>query len=422
MSAGGTGWSRRGFLAAAGTAAALLPLAAPARAARPAPAVFRRGISTWPWFSLTTEYPAPRTDYAWPPFQADRPVPTSADLMALRSAGFDFIRLPVDPGPFLAFSGCRRAALLAELFDAVRLALSADLGVIVNLQANAATHYWRPERMFASVDAPAFDAFRRLVGDLAAGLAGFPQDRVALEPVNEPFQACGAREWQAVQRSLVRTSRGAAPDLTYVATGACGSMVSGFAEGQPQAATDGGPMLFTFHFYEPYLFTHQGAPWMSEPVYRALNAVPWPGSAGTLEGTLAAVRRQMKTDRDTSAAEKASTYSETETVLRQYFEAQPDRGFIDGFFADMRAFADRNAIPRDQVLLGEFGALKSGGRYVAADPDDRARYVGDVRRAAEESGFGWAFWNLFDGLGMMDETTRQLDHAITSALGLAAPG
>ncbi len=44
----------------------------------------RRGVNTWPWFALTREYPAPRTDYGWPPFQEQRPVPRAVDLHRLR--------------------------------------------------------------------------------------------------------------------------------------------------------------------------------------------------------------------------------------------------------------------------------------------------------------------------------------------------
>ncbi|RUX93624.1 glycosyl hydrolase family 5, partial [Mesorhizobium sp. M7D.F.Ca.US.004.01.2.1] len=74
------GWSRRRVLRTAlSTAAALgsLPIAPTARAAGPQ---FRRGVNAWPWFSLTREFPAPRTDYDWPPFQSQRPVPTPDDL------------------------------------------------------------------------------------------------------------------------------------------------------------------------------------------------------------------------------------------------------------------------------------------------------------------------------------------------------
>ena len=71
-------------------------------------------MNLWPWFSLTREFPAPRTDYDWPPFQADRAVPTAARSRGAARAGIDFVRLPVDPGPLLAFSGEQRERLFRD--------------------------------------------------------------------------------------------------------------------------------------------------------------------------------------------------------------------------------------------------------------------------------------------------------------------
>ncbi len=49
--------------------------------------------------------------------------------------------------------------------------------------------------------------------------------------------------------------------------------------------------------------------------------------------------------------------------------------------------------------------------------------VHDVRTAAEEQGFAWAFWNLFDKMGLtLDDQSRVLDGAIIKALGLSVPG
>ncbi|RUW38580.1 glycosyl hydrolase family 5, partial [Mesorhizobium sp. M8A.F.Ca.ET.021.01.1.1] len=121
-----TGWSRRRLLRTA-LSTALAPATAALSFAPPALAAtgewrFRRGVNAWPWFALTREFPAPRTDYAWPPFQSQRPVPTPDDLRRLRRTGLDFIRLPVDPGPFLAADAATRAKLLAMLDDAVAAA------------------------------------------------------------------------------------------------------------------------------------------------------------------------------------------------------------------------------------------------------------------------------------------------------------
>jgi Cellulase (glycosyl hydrolase family 5) len=406
--------TRRGVLLGAGASAATGASAS----ASDTPLRLHRGVNAWPWFALTREFPAPRTDYDWPPFQQDRPVPRADDLRRLQRAGFDFLRVPVDPGPFLSFTGARRAALMSLLRDAVTRTLGAGLNVVLNIQANDATHFWNSQAMVTSQEAPAFEPYRRFVADAASLLAAFPQQRVALEPVNEPPQSCASADWNSVQHALLAAARAQAPRLTLVATGGCGSMVSGLEALDPAAIGVPGPLLYTFHFYEPYLFSHQGAPWMREPVYKSLNAVPWPASAGSLDATLAAVRRRMAEDDARSPAEKEAAYAETEKVLRVYFDAQPARAFIDGYLAKAQAWTARHGIQSSQVLLGEFGALRTDQTYVAAGAADRARYVRDVREAAEACGFPWAFWDLFGGMGVMDDSTRTLDPAIIASLGL----
>ena len=404
-------WSRRSIIAGA---AASLACGPGAKAAVPA---LRRGINLWPWFALTREFPAPRSDYAWPPWQMQRPVPRQADLQKLAAAGLDFVRLPVDPGPFLAFAGAQRQTLLDELFRAVANCQASGLAVVVNIQANEATHYWNSARMHATVDAERFGDYRGLVADIAAGLARFDPARTLLEPVNEPPGECAGSAWPKAQNALLAAARAAAPALPLVATGGCGSMIRGLEALDPAGIPVAGPLLYTFHFYEPYLFTHQGAPWMREPVYRALNSVPWPGAAGELETTLNAVRQRMEREGGINPV----VYAETGRVLKEYFDAQPDRRFVAGYFAKVMAWATRHNIPARQILVGEFGALRTDSRYTAAAVHDRARYIRDVREVAEGCGFAWSFWNLFDGMGLMDDATRELDPAIVEALGLVMP-
>ncbi|TPI36111.1 glycoside hydrolase family 5 protein [Mesorhizobium sp. B3-1-6] len=420
------GWSRRRILGAALAAATaplatvVSPLSYSAQAATGA-WPFRRGVNTWPWFALTREFPAPRTDYDWPPFQSQRPVPTLADLVRLRASGLDFIRLPVDPGPFLAADAGQRADLMAMLSAAVEAAVAADLGVIVNVQANGATHYWNPDRMYSSTSAPEFARYQVFVGEVAGMLEGMAPGRVALEPVNEPPQDCSSDVWPKVQAALLTAARGPARKLPLLATSGCGSMVRGLTALDPAPLAEFEPILFTFHFYEPYLFSHQGALWMREPVYRALNNVPWPASAGSLDKTLASVRARMAADTERSDEAKRAAYEETEKVLKVYFDAQPDRRFIDGYLKQVSDWADRNGITPERIIMGEFGALRTDARYTAAPNPDRARYIADVRQSAEAAGFPWAFWDLFDGMGMMDDTTRALDPAMVEALGLTMP-
>jgi hypothetical protein len=259
--------------------------------------------------------------------------------------------------------------------------------------------------------------YLRLVREMAMRLAHLDPARVAFEPLNEPPQSCASADWNMIQSELLRTARAAAPRLTLVATGACGSMIPGLEALEPFPDAN---FIYTFHFYEPYVFSHQGAPWMtSEPMYRYLNAVPWPSDAGSKQQTLTAVAVRMAADNATPLAEKREIAATIKRVLAEYFDARPDRSYIERHFGRVKAWADRHNIDRQRILLGEFGALRTDARYVAAAAPDRARYVRDVRETCEEAGMPWAFWNFFDGMGLtISDQTRNFDPTIAAALGL----
>lgn len=380
----------------------------------------RRGISLWPWFSLTREYPPPSRDYGWPAFQTGRPVPTPADLRRLKAAGFDFVRLPLDPGPFLALTGRHRLALMGSLDQAVEAVREAGLLLVLNIQANGATHFYNPDALYGRRDAPLFDAYAGFVAELAGRHRH--HDRLVLEPVNEPPQACGAADWNDIQSALLDAARSAAPDLPLLATGACGGMISGLTALDPQSLARFAPLVYGFHFYEPYLFTHQGAPWMREPVYRDLTGVPWPARSGSLDDTLRAVQARMRGDTGRSRQEQDEVFALTRRKLTEYFEGAPDRAWIDHHLGLVRDWARRHAIPPSQIVMGEFGVLRTDSRYAGAARADRLRYLADVRNSAEACGFGWAIWNLFDGMGLIDETTQAWDGGVLHALGLGDPG
>src|ERR1700760_4454270 len=79
---------------------------------------FRRGIGVshaYGWADVEADGSYGSAPFSAPRFRFDR-----TQHQAIRAAGFDFVRLAVDVGPFVAFDGVRRDALDTALIDTVR--------------------------------------------------------------------------------------------------------------------------------------------------------------------------------------------------------------------------------------------------------------------------------------------------------------
>ena len=115
--------------------------------------------------------------------------------------------------------------------------------------------------------------------------------------------------------------------------------------------------------------------------------------------------------------ERKAIYAQTREALAVYFDADPAAWFVEKYFRQLDGWRAANGLLPSDLLLGEFGALRTDSRYRGGAPQDRARYIADVRRTAEGLGIPWAFWNLYDGFGLTAEGTRAFDPAILAALG-----
>src|SRR5262249_2800667 len=146
--------------------------------------------------------------------------------------------IPVDPGPFLAFSGERHADLMARLNAAVEMTLQVGLKAIINLHPNGATHHFNPRNILRAINEPMFRRFLSLVRDMAAQASRFDPARGAFEPINEPPEDGASADWPVMQREIVQMARRSGPRHTLVVTGACGSMIAGLEGLDPATIGD----------------------------------------------------------------------------------------------------------------------------------------------------------------------------------------
>lgn len=335
---------------------------------------------------------------------------------ALKDQGFDFIRLPIDPGPALAYGpGPMQDRLIEGMHAAALMGLDAGLDVIVDLHPIS-----RGDDIGGaeSLVGDQFPAYVDLVGRIAARMADLPGDRTAIEPLNEPPFDCegvyaGAPpRWPAMQGQLHAVIRAAAPDVTVVLAGACWSSAEALASLDPALIPDDN-VVWTFHSYSPSAYTHQGAGWI-EPPYRYLRDLPYPPSLLTPDGI----------DRIVSDAEArmiaAEGIADTEAITRivQDYAATPDDD-VGRELAIAAQWADAHGIPRDRILLGEFGALHTLDG-VAQPREWYDAFLSAKRRAAEDLGFGWAVLTWAGDMGIANpaDPDRRMPPTTCRALGL----
>ncbi|AWN42027.1 glycoside hydrolase family 5 protein [Methylobacterium durans] len=388
---------------------------------------FRRGVGVHTMLNWGRLDPADRARYAADPFSGPTYELPEAVIRNVAAAGFDFVRLTLDPGPFLQLEGPARDALDARLSDTVRRFLAAGLAVVVDLHPNTQVPRYDPVNWLRSTEDPVFLRYVELVRRTARLLGGLGSASVAFELMNEPpygYDQTSIRRWQTMCERLHATVRAVAPDLLVVLTGAHGGDRFGLMA-LDTTPFRGSRVLYSFHYYEPYPFTHQGVVSDSKgsEMWRYLSEMPYPAASVPAPLVLDVVRANVEGDASLGPGRRRAALREAQAQARAYIAEGFGRASIVQAFDQVADWARRNAVPADRIFLGEFGATRTYGRYRASDPLSYETWLRDIRELAEQRSFGWALWALggYGGMSLVAEDGGSiLDRTTLRALGLKA--
>ena len=345
-----------------------------------------------------------------------------AQIANLRKAGFDFVRLTIDPQAYIwEVSPEKTAKLNANVLQAVQLFRDQDLNVLVDFHAIPTGGYrkYGTESYLASPEA--FTNFVAQSASLAQSLSTLDPAHVAFEPMNEPVLDCAydaggnTHKWRGMALQLHHAARKAAPTLTLVMQGSCWGGAEGLADLDPAAFKDKN-IIWDFHSYDPFMFTHQGAEWAEGPE-RYISGLHFPPQPKQQKSIIAATLARIK-KADLSDAKKQQLSEEANFDLNQYFEPGAALKQHAKSFTIVEEWAKTHHVAADHILLGEFGANRTEdtAKPLAAD---RLAFVELSRRAAEKRGYAWSFW---DWSGSMSPTNNDQDRVVLpsyiKALGL----
>jgi endoglucanase len=336
----------------------------------------RHGINLSHWFAQSGDYSKTHLESHT----------TAQDFALIRSIGFDHVRFTIEPAPLFTWEnpGRLNPEYLRYLDNALDLILAQRLAVIVDI------HPSDEFKLKLNSDERHIQAFGEFWRALAQHLSTRDPERVFLEVVNEPMVEDGYR-WFGMQGKIISAIRSGAPRHTIIASGHRWSGIAELLFLQPYADRN---IIYNFHFYEPFAFTHQGATWAGANVPYYKN-IPYPSNPESISRIL-----------DTIQNEPARNN------LLRYGEDRWNAAHIDREISRAAAWAAEYQVP---LTCNEFGTFRK-----FAPPADRAVWIADIRSALEKHGIGWTMWDYAGGFAVVSKQNGRAtpDAEVVKALGL----
>jgi len=218
---------------------------------------------------------------------------------------------------------------------------------------------------------------------------------ILYEVLNEPH-GIADQLWNTIQLNVINKIRSVDTRHTIVVGPASWNSYNNLAN-LPRY-TDSN-LLYTFHFYDPFLFTHQGATWV-DPSMAPLAGVPFPYQPDSMPVLPASLS-------STWVGDAFRNYSNEGTVLKV-------KQLID---IAVRFRTERN-VP---VFCGEFGV------YIPNSHNNHRVYWYEVvRKYLEEKQIAWTSWDYHGGFGLFKVGSNglfehDLNVPLLGALGLIIP-
>ena len=270
------------------------------------------------------------------------------DFKLIKDAGFDNIRLPVAP----------------ENIDSPELAKALELAKKYNLSIVLDIH---PHKDFA-LDIENENTQKEFIKLWQKLTVRYKDQKMVFELLNEPQFYGKEEQYQQFIEELVAAIRQIDKTRTLIIAAPNGSSIAGL---QKLKAVSDNNIMYDFHFYEPYIITHQGTrQGFANKMIRYFHNLPYPAELAIEENY------------------SPSAINQAQKELQDYKNDNWNIGKIRERVAIVKDWASKN---HAKVICGEFGVLR-----VNIEPTSRYKWIKDVRIALEENKIGWQIWDYSD--------------------------
>ena len=314
---------------------------------------------------------------------------TAQDIALIKAMNFDHVRLSVNPQPMFRHNEADRipADYLAYLDAAVKMILDQGLAVILDIH---------PESDFKQklvADDSFVEQFEDFWRAFARHYSSTNPDLVFFEILNEP-EFRDRYRWEGVQSRLAAAIREGVPAHTIIAAGANWSADNELLFIEPLHDPN---TIYNFHFYDPHIFTHQGATWTTN-FQHYLADLPYPSTPENVR----------------AAANLIPDAANRLAAIRYGFDRW-NSARVDTEFDQVAAWGKRWNVP---LTCNEFGVYRK-----TANPQSRAAWLSDVRTSLEKHNIGWTMWDYSGGFAVVVKQNgqSQVDDLTVRALGRTLP-
>jgi len=313
---------------------------------------------------------------------------TEFDVIMLKDAGFDHVRLPMDEFEFWDDAGQPLEDAWAALDRALSWCERHDLNAVVDLHI-IRSHYFNAANEGGDAgntlwkDPKEQEKFVQIWDQISDRIGHYAVDRVAYEFMNEAV-GDDPDDWNRLVKRVYTFMRAKEPTRTFV----IGSFQFQTIDTLPKLwVPENDPnLVISFHTYDPFVVTHYRAQWTGFRDYD--GPIQYPGYPYPEEMDLSKYGEDLQ-----------------QMILenRKYFDYRAALKRLQ----PVAEFMAKHNLP---LYCGEWGC------YLAVPRDMRLAYYRDWIHAFETLNMAQAIWDYKGGFRIVNDETREIDHELIEIL------
>ena len=315
---------------------------------------YRKGINLGGWFAQNDHREETYDNFI-----------TEDDFKVFSKWGIDHVRIPFDYHLVEDEKGNHLDKGFKRLENAISLCEKYGLRVILDLHRVYGFSFFKGYGEDGFFDEPVLqERYYKLWEDIAKRF-GHLHGRVAFELLNEITEQSYSERWNQIARICIARIRKIAPETDIVVGSYWNNsyLALNDLKIKPDEHT-----IFTFHCYEPLIFTHQGANWIDEmkPDFRY------------------SIKNKTYTQINKEFAEAFKDwYANRILVPGGSDDPVFGKDFFTSSFSSAVALSKELDVP---LYCGEYGCIQY------TDPDDELYWFKAINEAFEELGIARAVW------------------------------